>query len=53
MLSPDFRDMLSALSAEGLKVAVLSVRHLITNKRAGGRPQDLLDVRALEALRPR
>ncbi len=36
-----------------VNVAVLSVGHLIINKRASGRPQDLLDVRALEALRPR
>jgi hypothetical protein len=36
-----------------VNVAVLSVHHLIANKRASARPQDLLDVRALEALRPR
>jgi hypothetical protein len=46
-----------ALAAQGLGIvdaAHLSVRHPITNKRAKtGRPQDVLDVRAMEALRPR
>jgi hypothetical protein len=66
LLNADFRDMLSALSdaqAEFLLVGayavavhglvrstVLSRRHLILNKRAVGRPQDLADVARLEAL---
>ena len=36
----------------GLDVAVMSVRHLITNKRASGRPRDLLEVSSLEAIEP-
>jgi predicted nucleotidyltransferase len=32
----------------GLKVSMLSRRHLIVNKRATGRPQDLADVARLE-----
>ncbi len=32
----------------GLKVPVISLSHLIENKRASGRPQDLADVAALE-----
>jgi hypothetical protein len=34
---------------EGLSVPILSVRHMIRNKRAVGRPQDLADVAALES----
>jgi hypothetical protein len=33
----------------GQRVHVISRRHLIANKRASGRPQDLLDADALEA----
>jgi hypothetical protein len=57
-MSPDFVEMLSALSearAEFLVVAigdldvpVLGKSDLIRNKRAVGRPQDLLDVTELE-----
>ena len=34
---------------DGLPVPILSVRHVIQNKRAVGRPRDLADVLALEA----
>lgn len=34
---------------EGLRVPVISREHLMTNKRATGRPQDLADVAWLEA----
>ena len=34
---------------EGLAVPVLSRKHIIQNKRAAGRPQDLADVERLEA----
>lgn len=36
----------------GAVVPVLSIRHLIQNKRAAARPQDLLDVQWLEEARP-
>ena len=32
-------------------VRIASIEHLITMKKAAGRPQDLADVAALEALR--
>jgi hypothetical protein len=62
-VNPDFSDILSAFSAEGveflvvgayalaahgLRVPVLSREHLIQNKRATGRPQDLADLAWLE-----
>jgi len=37
-----------AVSFAGTRAAVLSVQHLIRNKRAVGRPQDLADVDWLE-----
>ena len=40
----------SGLRLANLEVAVLSVHHLIMNKRASGRPQDVVDVQALERL---
>jgi hypothetical protein len=45
----------SRLEAElgGLRVPVLSREHLIQNKRAAGRPQDLADLAWLEAERKR
>ena len=36
------------LDFEGLRVPVLSRRHLVMNKRATGRLKDLADVEALE-----
>jgi len=54
-LNPDFRDMLSALSAEGaeyLQIPVLSRAHLIRNKKATGRPQDIADAARLESSEP-
>jgi hypothetical protein len=44
--NPDFRYLLSALSAEGADFIVVGA-----NKRAAGRPQDLLDVERLEKLK--
>jgi hypothetical protein len=35
----------------GVGASVLSIRHLIVNKKASGRPQDLADVAWLEANR--
>jgi hypothetical protein len=37
------------ISIEGMEVPVISLRDLITNKRASGRMQDLADVEKLEA----
>ena len=41
----------STVQLEGQAVRVASIEHLITMKKAVGRPQDLADVAALEALR--
>jgi hypothetical protein len=41
-----------ALEIEGVQVRVLSLDDLIRNKRAMGRPKDLIDAEALEGLRP-
>jgi len=38
------------MDADGLKLTVISPTHLIQNKRAVGRPQDLADIAALEKL---
>jgi len=35
---------------DGIHFSMLSLRHLVTNKRATGRPQDLADVARLESL---
>ena len=35
---------------EGVRCGVISAKHLLQNKRAAGRPQDLADVAALERL---
>ena len=55
-MNRDFAEMLKALGDEGveylvggLTIPILSRRHLIANKRATGRPQDLADVARLEA----
>jgi hypothetical protein len=40
-------------SFAGVPVSVLSAGHLIRNKRAAGRPQDLLDVQWLEGSKPK
>ena len=42
----------SIVQIEGLSVPVISREHLIANKRATGRPQDLADVAWLEAHPP-
>lgn len=40
------------VEVEGLRVPVIGRRHLIVNKKAVGRPQDLADVTRLEAEAP-
>ena len=40
----------TVVEIEGLRIPVLSRRHLILNKRAVGRPQDLADAARLEEL---
>lgn len=39
------------MQLEGQAIRIASIDHLITMKEAAGRPQDLADVAALEALR--
>jgi predicted nucleotidyltransferase len=41
----------NTVTLEGMKVPVISLEDLITNKRATGRTQDLADVERLESLR--
>ncbi len=41
------------LIVEGLRVPVLGRAHLVTNKRAAGRPKDLADLALLEEISPR
>jgi hypothetical protein len=54
MLNPDYRDMLSMLSEEGVEfLPVIGRAHLIQNKRASGRPKDLADLTWLEDASPR
>jgi hypothetical protein len=43
-------DRVEAEFGEGVSCGVISVDHLLQNKRAAGRPQDLVDVTALERL---
>ena len=38
----------SNIEIDALRMPVISVRHLLQNKRASGRPKDLADVRKLE-----
>lgn len=38
---------------DGIRIKVISLAHLIANKRAAGRPQDLIDVEFLERVRAR
>lgn len=44
-----------AIEAEvdGIRLKVISIDHLIVNKRAAGRPQDLVDAEFLERVRAR
>ena len=44
----DFRDLFAALNAEGAEYLEVGRRHLIENKKASGRLQDLADVEFLE-----
>jgi len=39
------------LTIEGVKIPVIGLDDLITNKRASGRPKDLMDVENLEAIK--
>jgi predicted nucleotidyltransferase len=41
------------IEIEGRAVRIASIEHLLAMKRAAGRPQDLLDIEALEILRAR
>lgn len=43
-------DRVEADFGEGVRCGVISATHLLQNKRAAGRPQDLADVAALERL---
>lgn len=47
-----FRDAVTA-KLDGIELRVISLDHLIANKRAAGRPQDLLDAAFLERVRGR
>jgi hypothetical protein len=47
-----YRARLTA-DVDGMELPILSLEHLIQNKRAAGRKQDLVDVEQLEALRIR
>ncbi len=49
----EFRDAYASaavLDLEGLDVRVLSLRHLVTNKKATGRAKDLADIESLRVL---
>lgn len=53
---PDYetlRERATAIDLDGVKVLVASIEDLIAMKRAAGRPQDLIDVEALEVARER
>lgn len=43
-------DRVEVSFGEGVRCGVIGVEHLLRNKRAAGRPQDLADVAALERL---
>ena len=48
-----FREVMQEIvqmEARGIMIPVVSVRHLKRLKKAAGRPQDLADIEALEAL---
>ena len=40
-------------SVDGIRVKIISLAHLIANKRAAARPQDLVDAEFLERVRTR
>ncbi len=49
LLNPDFKDMLSGLKEmDGMKVQVIGRDDLLVNKRASGRPKDLVDAATLD-----
>jgi predicted nucleotidyltransferase len=53
---PDYetlRERATAIDLDGVKVFVASIEDLIAMKQAAGRPQDLIDVEALEVARGR
>lgn len=56
-LPPDFRELLAEFARDAVDVVVIGgyadADDLIANKRAAGRPQDLIDVALLERVRSR
>ncbi len=46
-VNPDFRDLFAALNAAAARYLLVG-GYAIRNKRAAGRPQDLLDLQILE-----
>ena len=51
--STDLFDEAISANIDGARVKIISLDHLIVNKRAAGRAQDLLDVEYLERVRDR
>lgn len=51
--SADLFAQSTATDVDGVRVKIISLAHLIANKRAAGRPQDLLDADFLERVRAR
>ena len=50
--NPDFKDLFQCLNDAGARYLVVAAYDdLIRAKKAGGRPQDLLDVASLESSR--
>jgi len=43
----------AVLTIDGIAIPVISLADLITNKRASGRPKDLVDIENLEAIKTR
>ena len=50
VITHDLKDMKTkTISLHGVKVPILAKESLLAMKRAAGRPQDIEDIRALEA----